>query len=60
MDTECVCGFCGKEIDFKDEYGYFYIMSPFILYAVVLLPCCEECYWKFGDTHRRLYGCGER
>jgi hypothetical protein len=54
------CGFCGKTNDFADDCGWFYIMSPFDMYEIILKPCCRRCYWIYNDTHIRLYGVGDR
>lgn len=56
----CFCGFCGEVNYFVDDCGFFYITSPFIMYGLVLKPCCKECYWKYRDNHIRLYGLGDR
>ena len=54
------CGFCGKTNHFVDDCGWFYIMSPFDMYGIILKSCCEKCYHKCNDTHIRLYGLGDR
>jgi hypothetical protein len=49
-----LCGFCGKENDFADDIGWFYLFSKGI-------PSCEKCYRSpVGDYHQKLFGVGDR
>lgn len=56
-----ICGFCGNPNDFADDVGWFYILSPFIMYDRIYKPCCRGCFYgKIGDFHKEIYGVGDR
>jgi hypothetical protein len=52
------CFFCGKENDFADDIGWFYIYPDKLGPGG---PCCKAC-WDGapGRKHIELYGLGER
>lgn len=53
------CKFCGKENDFWDDIGFFYICpDPEIKEG---RACCRACYFgEPGQKHVARYGVGER
>ena len=52
-----VCNFCGKENNFADDCGWFYIHPTVVLKGYV----CEECFRSWpGKKHQERYGVGER
>jgi len=64
-----VCSFCGKDNDFWDDCGWFYIKptvtivieDEIIVSQLELGPCCKAC-WKgpLGQSHIKRYGLSER
>lgn len=53
------CGFCGKENDFWDDCGFFYVWpDPKIEEG---RAACKSCYQgEPGQKHVKRYGVGER
>lgn len=53
-----ICFFCGKENDFYDDCGFFYISPD---ENTKSKPTCYECYYgEPGRKHVEKYGVGER
>ena len=55
------CAWCGKENDFFDDIGFFWI-APFPQNAKELQGAtCESCYrGELGKAHGDWYGVGDR
>lgn len=52
-----VCHYCGKENDFADDIGFFYISPTDDNRGA----CCKSCWdGPFGKEHVRRYGLGDR
>lgn len=52
------CSYCGKENDFADDCGWFYVTVSRLKASA---PCCQSCYQGVpGRRHIELYGVGDR
>jgi hypothetical protein len=52
-----ICGFCGEENKFVDDYGWFWIESK----TGEILPVCKSCWnGEPGEFHIQKHGLGDR
>jgi hypothetical protein len=62
------CHFCGKENDFADDVGFFYILDPTEaqlrnekgILMNEIYPACNQCYFSKREYHIAIYGLGDR